>query len=88
MSHEPLKDITRSMTYTIPQVGDNVLKHAKLIRTCKNVGCGRPVYVTVVAFGTGKATYHCPEHGIRNRSQMFWMDITGSTMLEFRKVGL
>ena len=88
MSNEPLKDITRSMTYTIPQVGDNVLKHAKLIRICKNIGCAKPVYVTVVEFGTGKATYHCPVHGKRNWSQMTWMDITGSTMIEFRKVGL
>ena len=40
---DPLKNITRSMTYTIPQLGDNVIKNAKLIRICKNVGCAKPV---------------------------------------------
>lgn len=85
---DPLKEITKSMTYTIPQIGDNVLKHAKLIRICKNVGCAKPVYVTEVAYGTGRTTYHCPNHGKRTLHQMSWMDITGSTMIEFRKVGL
>ena len=86
--NDPLKRITRSMTYTIPQVGDHVIKYARLIRICKNVGCAKPVSVASVEFGTGKATYHCPDHGVRYRNQMKWMDITGSTMLEFRKVGL
>ena len=88
MTEDKMKSITRSMTYTIPQVGDNVLKHAKLARFCKNIGCGKLVYIAVVEFGTGKATYHCPDHGKRNLHQMKWMDITGSTMIEFRKVGL
>ncbi len=85
---DPLENITRSMTYTIPQIGDNVLKHAKLIRICKNRGCGKPVYVTEVNSRTGRTKYSCPDHGNRNFGQMTWMDITGSTMIEFRKVGL
>ena len=80
--------ITRTITHMIPQLGDNVLKHAKLIRICKNVGCARPVYITEINNRTGRDQYTCPTHGVRNIFQMEWMDITGSTMLEFRKVGL
>lgn len=84
---DPLKEITRSMTYTVPQLGDNVLKHAKLVRICKNRGCARPVFVSEIYEDARGVRYTCPEHGIRNRQQMDWMDITGSTMIEFRKVG-
>ena len=79
---------TASMTYTIPQLGDNIIKNAKLIRICKNQGCAKPVYVSKVYVQSGRIEYTCQEHGKRNRAQMDWMDITGSTMLEFRKVGL
>ena len=85
---DPLKEITHSMTYTIPQLGDNVLKHAKLLRICKNVGCAKPVFVSQVNVKTGRTEYTCPVHGRRNFGQLDWMDITGSTMIEFRKVGL
>ena len=88
MSRDPLKEITHSMTYTVPQLGDNVLRHAKLIRICKNIGCAKAVFVSQVYSRSGKVDYSCPEHGKRNRQQMDWMDITGSTMIEFRKVGL
>ena len=85
---DPLQEITKSMTYTIPQLGDNIIKNAKLIRICKTRGCAKPVYVSKVYVRSGRIDYHCPEHGKRNRSQMDWMDVTGSTMLVFRKVGL
>ena len=85
---DPLKAITRSMTYTIPQLGDNVIKNAKLLRICKTSGCAKPVFVQQVDVRNGRVTYECPEHGKRNYRQMAWMDITGSTMIEFRKVGL
>lgn len=88
MTEDPLTEITRSMTYTIPQLGDNVLKHAKLARFCKNAGCGKLVFVSQVYVRSGKVDYSCPDHGLRNRQQMTWLDITGSTMIEFRKVGL
>lgn len=83
-----MKSITRSMTYTIPQLGDNVLKHAKLARICKNVGCAKLVFVSQVYVRSGQSEYSCPVHGKRNLHQMSWMDITGSTMIEFRKIGL
>jgi hypothetical protein len=85
---DPLKEITRSMTYTIPELGDNVIKNAKLIRICKTRGCAKPVFISKVYVRSGRVEYTCPEHGKRNRAQMDWMDITGSTMLVFRKVGL
>ena len=85
---DPLKEITQSMTYTIPQLGDNVLRNAKLLRICKNRGCARPVFVSKIHIRTGRTEYSCPEHGKRNRQQMDWLDVTGSTMIEFRKVGL
>lgn len=85
---DPLEEITSSMTYTIPQLGDNIVKNAKLIRICKTRGCAKPVYVSKVYVRSGRVEYTCPEHGKRNRAQMDWMDITGSTMLVFRKVGL
>ena len=85
---DQLEEITKSMTYTTPKLGDNVLKYAKLIRICGNVGCAKPVYVTEINNQTGRTKYSCPVHGDRKFSQMDWMDITGSTMLEFRKVGL
>lgn len=85
---DPLKEITKSMTYTIPVLGDNVLKNAKLIRICKNAGCAEPVFVSEVNCRTGRIEYTCPVHGRRNFGSMDWMDITGSTMIEFRKVGL
>ena len=85
---DPLEEITKSMTYTIPQLGDNVIKNAKLIRICKTRGCAKPVFVSKVYVRSGRTEYTCPTHGKRNRAQMDWMDITGSTMLVFRKVGL
>jgi len=85
---DPLKEITHSMTYRVPQLGDNVIKSARLIRICKNRGCAKPVFVSQIYVRSGRKDYSCPEHGLRNRAQMDWMDITGSTMLEFRKVGL
>ena len=88
MSGDHTEEINRSMTYTIPQLGDNVLRNAKLIRICKNRGCAKPVFVSQVYVRSGKVDYTCPVHGLRNRQQLDWMDITGSTMLEFRKVGL
>ena len=88
MNRDQLKEITRFMTYTVPQLGDNVLKYAKLVRICKNVGCAKHVCVTDIDNKTGRTKYSCPVHGDRKFGQMDWMDITGSTMLEFRKVGL
>ena len=85
---DSLKEITHSMTYTIPQLGDNVIKRARLIRICKNRGCAKPVFVSQIYVRSGRVEYTCPEHGKRNRANMDWMDVTGSTMLEFRKVGL
>ena len=85
---DPFERITASMTYRVPKLGDNVLKHAKLLRICKNVGCAKPVFVSQVYVRSGREDYSCPVHGKRNRAQLDWMDITGSTMLEFRKVGL
>ena len=85
---DPLERITASMTYTVPQLGDNIIKNAKLIRICKTRGCAQPVFVSQVYEKTGRIDYTCPEHGKRNVAQMDWMDVTGSTMLEFRKVGL
>ena len=85
---DPLEEITKSMTYTIPQLGDNVIKNAKLIRICKTRGCAKPVFVQQINVRNGRIYYECPDHGKRNRAQMDWMDITGSTMLVFRKVGL
>jgi len=66
----PLKQITKSMTYTIPQLGDNVLRNAKLLRVCKNVGCAKPVFVSQVNARSGEVDYTCPDHGLRNRQQM------------------
>ncbi len=88
MSGEHTEEINRSMTYTIPQLGDNIIKHAKLVRICKNVGCAELVYVTDINDKKGRIKYSCPVHGERKFGQMEWMDITGSTMLVFRKVGL
>jgi hypothetical protein len=85
---DPLKEITESMRYTIPQLGDNVLKHAKLVRVCKTKGCYRPVFVSYIDPKTGRIDYSCKKHGKRNRQQMDWLDATGSTMIEFRRVGL
>ena len=85
---DQLEEITKSMTYTTPKLGDNIIKHAKLARICKNVGCAELVYVTDINDKTGRIKYSCPVHGERKFSQMEWMDITGSTMLVFRKVGL
>jgi len=82
------ENTTAAMTYTIPQLGDNIIKNAKLIRICKTQGCAKPVFVSEVYVRSGRIDYTCPEHGKRNRAQMDWMDITGSTMLEFRKVGI
>lgn len=85
---DPLEVITASMTYTVPQLGDNIIKNAKLIRICKTRGCAKPVFISKVYNRSGRIEYSCPEHGKRNFAQMDWMDITGSTMLVFRKVGL
>jgi len=84
--NDPLERITASMTYTVPKLGDNVIKSAVMIRICKNRGCARPVFVSHIYSKSGRVEYSCPEHGKRNRATMDWMDITGSTMLEFRKV--
>lgn len=85
---DPLERITKSMTYRVPQLGDNVIKSARLIRICKNRGCAKPVFVFKIYVRSGRIEYACPEHGRRNRANMDWMDVTGSTMLEFRQVGL
>ena len=85
---DPLERITASMTYTVPHLGDNIIKNAKLIRICKTRGCAQPVVVSKVNNQSGRIDYTCPEHGKRNIAQMDWLDITGSTMLEFRKVGI
>ena len=85
---DQLKEITASMSYTVPHLGDNIIKNAKLIRICKTRGCAKPVFVSQVYEDTGRIDYSCPVHGKRNIAQMDWMDITGSTMLVFRKVGL
>ena len=85
---DPLERITKSMTYRVPQLGDNVIKTARLIRICTNRGCAKPVFISQIYVRTGRIDYTCPDHGKRNRANMDWMDITGSTMLEFRKVGL
>ena len=85
---DPLERITASMTYRVPKRGDNVIKTARLLRICKNIGCAKPVFVSQIYVRSGRIEYSCPEHGKRNRANMDWMDITGSTMLEFRKVGL
>ena len=87
MNEDQTEDINRSMTYTIPQLGDNVLRNAKLLRICKTIGCAKPVFVSQVYVKSGRVDYSCPVHGLRNRQQMKWSDITGSTMVEFRKVG-
>jgi len=85
---DPLERITASMTYRVPQLGDNVIRAARLIRICKNIGCAKKVFVSQILVRSGRVEYSCPVHGKRNRAQLDWMDITGSTMLEFRKVGL
>lgn len=85
---DSLEEITQSMTYTSPQLGDNVIKRARLIRICKTRGCAKAVFISLVNARTGRVEYSCPEHGKRNRAQLDWLDVTGSTMLEFRKVGL
>lgn len=85
---DPLKEITKSMSYTVPELGDNVLRTAKLLRICKNRGCAKPVFVFKIYLRSGRVEYSCPEHGKRNRQQLDWLDVTGSTMIEFRKVGL
>lgn len=86
MNEDQLEAITRSMTYTVPQLGDNCLKNAKLVMICKNKGCYKPVVVTDIT--PNRVIYSCPEHGPRKYNQFEWLDITGSTMIEFRKVGL
>ena len=68
----------------VPQIGDNVFKVGKLARVCSNKGCYELVYVSKI-FENGAVEYHCPKHGKRNRQQMDWLDITGSTMIQFRK---
>ena len=84
---DPLKEITRSMMYSIPNLGDNVVKHAKLVRVCRTRGCYRAVFVSEIRTRTGAIVFSCPEHGTRNRNNMMWLDSDGSTMIEFRKVG-
>jgi hypothetical protein len=85
MTEDKLEAITRSMTYSVPQLGDNVLKHATLVMVCKNKGCYKPVTVTDLL--PNRVIYSCPDHGQRKYNQFDWLDITGSTMLQFRKVG-
>ena len=84
---DPLEEITKSMTYTVPKLGDNVLKFGKMVRVCSTRGCYEKVFVSEIC-KNGSVRYTCPKHGLRNRQQMDWLDITGSTMIEFRKVGL
>lgn len=84
---DPLEEITKSMSYTVPKLGDNVLKFGKMVRVCKTKGCYIPLFVSEIC-KNGAIRYSCPKHGLRNRQQMDWLDITGSTMIEFRKVGL
>ena len=71
-----------------PQLGQNVVKFVKMVRVCKNIGCYEKVHVAEVNEETGEPTYFCPVHGKRTRNQMTWNDITGASMIEFRKVGL
>lgn len=75
------------MTYTTPKIGDNVIKHGKFVRVCSTRGCYEPVFVSDIC-KNGVPKYTCSKHGVRNRQQMDWLDVTGSTMFEFRKVGL
>jgi len=86
-ARDKLQEISKSMDYTPPEIGDNCFKIGKLVRVCSNVGCYEPVYVASIC-ENGAVVYHCPTHGKRKRSQMKFMDITGSTMLRFGKVGL
>ena len=83
---DPLEEITKSMDYSIPKLGDNVFKLGKLVRVCSTRGCYEPVTVTKI-FDNGSVEYSCVKHGRRNRQQMMWVDITGSTMIQFRKIG-
>ena len=69
----------------VPEIGDNVFKVGKFVRVCSNRGCYEPVIVSRI-FDNGSVEYSCPIHGKRNRQQMVFMDITGSTMIQFRKV--
>lgn len=85
---DQLKEITQSMKYKAPELGDNVLKFGKFVRICSTRGCARPVSVSRICVTTGRVEYSCPVHGKRNRANMDWLDVTGSTMIEFRKVGL
>ena len=85
---DPFERITASMTYRVPELGDNVIRSARLIRICKNRGCAKPVFISKIYVRSGRVEYSCPDHGRRNRANLDWLDITGSTMLEFRKVGL
>jgi len=87
---DPLEEITKSMSctsmsYTVPNLGDNVLRFAKMVRVCKTKGCYIPLFVSEIC-KNGAIRYSCPKHGLRNRQQMDWLDITGSTMIEFKKV--
>ena len=84
--NDPLENITRSMDYATPKLGDNVFKVGKLVRVCSTKGCYEPVTVTKI-FDNGALEYSCPIHGKRNRQQMLFMDITGSTMIQFKKIG-
>jgi len=83
---DKLEEITRSMDYSVPKLGDNVFKVGKLVRVCSTRGCYEPVFVSKIC-ENGAVEYHCLKHGKRNRQQMDWLDITGSTMIQFRKVG-
>ena len=85
-TNDPLENITKAMDYSVPRVGDNVFKIGKLVRVCSTKGCYEPVFVSKVC-DNGSVEYHCVKHGKRNRQQMLFMDITGSTMIQFRKIG-
>ena len=74
------------MNVKYPEKGDNILKKATLVMVCKNKGCTR---VLTIEDTTKKGiVVYCPEHGKRKFDQRDWLDITGSTMLEFKQVGL
>lgn len=76
---------SRRYQYTTPTLGDNVFKVGKLVRVCSNRGCYEPVFVSMIC-SNGAPEYSCPKHGKRNRQQMKFMDITGSTMIQFKKI--
>lgn len=88
-----VEESTKPFEYTVPQLGDNVVRTGKFVRVCTTrlqdrTKCLKPVHVSKICSRSGRVEYSCSLHGNRNRSNMDWLDVTGSTMIEFRKVGL